>query len=98
MLKDTAPGKGRHDRKLEAHQKARYHLRRGMATVALKAKVEGKPEVDCVGRPLLYANEMAERHGVNTLARWARGAKTVAIIGGIDFCSKCKRIEDFCKC
>ena len=48
-------------------------MRAGIARVALKAKLTGKPEVDFVGKPLVYANEMAERHSLTTIGRWADG-------------------------
>ena len=90
--------KGRHDRHTRQHQQARYHLRQGMAKVALKAKVEGRPEVDCVGRPLLHANEMAERHNMKTLQKWADGRSTSVIVGGMDFCAGCHCVPEACRC
>ena len=100
MLKDPNPyyKTGRHNKLNQQHTKARYHLRSGMARVALEAKVTGKPAEDSVGRPLLYANELAERHGAGQLERWANGNKTVAVIGGMDFCESCHRVPEYCKC
>ena len=91
--------RGRYDRHTAQHQRARYHLRAGMARVALEAKVIGKPAEDSVGRPLLYANEMSQRHGVNTLQRWADGRSTATVlVSGMAFCSRCKRVPTACRC
>lgn len=102
---DTNPygRKGRHHRLNQQHTKARYHLRAGMSKVALQAKLEGKPAEDSVGRPLLYANELAERHGAAQLARWAKGGDTtttvVGLFGGMDFrCPACHRLTKTCRC
>ena len=103
MLKDTNPyGKmGRHNKLNQQHQKSRFHLRAGIARVALEAKVTGKPAEDSVGRPLLYANEMSQRHSASTLEKWANGGDrslSSAMVGGMDFCSRCKRLPDYCRC
>ena len=90
--------RGRHDRHTQQHQGARYHLRRGMATVALQAKVDGRAPVDCVGTPLQYATEMMERHSVQTLSKWSRGATTTAVAGGMAFCARCERVPEACRC
>ena len=71
--------KGRHDTHTKTHQAARYHLRAGMAKVALQAKAEGRPAVDSRGTPLRYANEMAQRHNTKTLARWAANRRKTLI-------------------
>lgn len=90
--------KGRHDGHTRQHQQARRHLKQGMAKVALRARVEGQPATDCVGRPLLYANEMAERHSARTLERWAKGHTILAIGTGMDFCPTCHRVPEHCRC
>ena len=73
--------KGRHDRHTAANQKARFHLRGGMARMALEAKRSGKPVEDSVGRPLAYCNEMADRHGHKTLEKWVRASDRPAMVG-----------------
>ncbi len=90
--------KGRHCRHTAAEQASRYNLRQGMAKVALQAKRSGKPELDCVGRPLRYANEMAQQCGTKTIEKWARGSHTVAMSGGMDFCPDCKCVPEHCDC
>ena len=55
---------------MKKEDEARYHLRAGMATVALQAKIEGKPAVDAAGRPLKYANRLANGVGMAELERW----------------------------
>lgn len=65
--------RGRHDQHTQLHQESRYWLRQGMARVALRTKLSGKPEVDARGTPLKYSNEMAERHSTTTIQRWADG-------------------------
>lgn len=90
--------RGRHDRHTQQHQRARYHLRTGMAKVALEAKVNGTAPVDSVGTPLHYASEMMERHSTTTLVRWARGVKTVTSVGGMAFCKTCQRVPKACRC
>ena len=90
--------KGRHCRHTAAEQASRYNLRQGMAKVALEAKVSGKPELDCAGRPLLYANQMARQCGQRTIEKWARGVKPVAVVGGMDFCPSCHKVPEFCDC
>lgn len=57
---------------------SRRHLRAGMAKVALQAKMNGRPEVDCRGTPLKYANRMADGHGAGTLERWSKGQNASA--------------------
>lgn len=100
MLKDTNPyaKHGRHDRRNQRHEQGRYHLREGMAKVALATKVTGKTAVDAVGRPLLYSNEMAERHSAGQLESWARGARVVGGFSGMDFCTQCHRVPHACRC
>ena len=56
---------------LKADTESRLMMRAGMARTALRARYTGAKEVDCQGRPLRYANEMANRHGYKTLERWA---------------------------
>ena len=90
--------KGRHNAHTRAHQQARWHLRQGIATCALKTKVDGELEVDCVGRPLQFSNEMAERHSIKTLQKWADGRRTVALSEGMDFCARCQRVPRACRC
>lgn len=84
--------RGRHDRHTEAHQQARYHLRQGMAKVALRAKRSGQPVVDCAGRPLLYANRVSEQVGTATIERWAKGWGAKAAPGKPTqvWCAPCK--------
>ena len=89
---------GRHDGHTRAHQHARYRLRGGIARMAIQAKVEGKPVEDSVGRPMKYCNEMADRHGLKTLEKWARGATMSALAAGMDFCSRCHRVPEACRC
>ena len=100
LLKDPNPyGKqGRHHRLNQQHTAARYHLRAGIARVALEAKVTGKPAEDSVGRPLLYSNEMAQRHSASQLERWADGPSPMALSSGMDFCSRCHRVPEACRC
>ena len=103
MLKDPNPyGKqGRHHKLNQQHTASRYHLRAGIARVALEAKVTGKPAEDSVGRPLLYANEMSQRHSASTLEHWANGgdqSRSSAMVGGMDFCSRCHRVPEACRC
>ena len=90
--------RGRHDRHTARHQASRYHLRQGMAKLALKTKVDGQPMVDTAGRPFLYCNEMAERHNTKTIEKWARGVKTLAVQGGMEFCPQCHRVPKACRC
>lgn len=90
--------KGRHHRLAQQHTESRYWLRQGMAKVALEAKVTGKPAEDSVGRPLLYANEMAQRHSTSQIQRWAKGYRKVSGFAGMDFCPFCHRIEEACRC
>lgn len=71
----------RHNRHTTQHQQARYHLRGGIALAARKAKVTGKPATDSVGRPLLYANEMSERHNLKTIEKWVRASDRPAMLG-----------------
>ena len=99
-MKDPNPyGKaGRHHKLNQQHTAARYHLRAGIARVALEAKVTGKPAEDSVGRPLLYANEMAQRHSAGQLERWANGHRKVLGIGGMEFCKRCHRVPRYCRC
>ena len=61
---------------LKADTESRLQMRAGMARTALRAKYTGAPEVDCQGRKLKFANEMAERHGTHTLQRWAHKQRT----------------------
>lgn len=82
---------GRHDRHTAQHQQARRHLRQGIATVALQAKLSGGPELDCVGRPLQYANEMAERHSIGQIERWAKGWSLTAGKPSKRWCQTCRR-------
>jgi|SRR3990167_638966 len=89
---------GRHHRLNHQHTAARYHLRAGIARVALEAKVSGKPAEDSVGRPLLYSNEMAQRHSASTLERWADGHSTTGAFEGMAFCRRCKRVPEACWC
>mgnify|MGYP001616136746 CR=1 FL=1 len=100
MLKDTNPhgAKGRHHRLNQQHQSSRRHLRAGMARVALESRVTGKPAEDSVGRPLLYANEMAQRHNAGTLEKWAEGRSTQGAFGGMDFCARCHKVPSMCRC
>lgn len=99
-MRDTNPyaSKGRHHRLNQQHEAARYHLRGGMARVALEARVTGKPAEDSVGRPLLYANEMAQRHNAGTLEKWAAGRSTRGAFQGMMFCRRCKRVPQACQC
>ena len=90
--------KGRHNSHTQQHQQARYHLRQGIAKEALVTKVTGKPAVDSVGRPLLYSNEMAERHNAGTLEKWARGYRATSVVSGMAFCRRCHRIPEACRC
>lgn len=52
-----------------------------MARVAMLSKLSGKPEVDAVGRPLKYSNEMNERHSISTLEQWSKGRSVKSVIG-----------------
>ena len=90
--------KGRHDAHTRQNQKARYHLRAGIAKVALEAKRDGKPAEDCVGRPLQFANEMAERHNTKQLVQWSKGYKPAGFVGGMEFCPTCHKVPKFCEC
>lgn len=82
---------GRHDAHTRANQQARRHLRAGMAKCAIRSKVSGRPEVDCVGRPLLYSNEMSERHSLPTLERWAKGYSAIVVGKPTQrWCPRCK--------
>ena len=90
--------KGRHDSHTRAHQSSRYHLRAGIAKVALEAKRDGKPVEDCVGRPLQFANEMAERHNTKTLVKWSKGYKKVVVSSGMEFCPDCHKVPAACVC
>lgn len=77
----------------------RYHLRRGIAKVALQAKVTGQTEVDCVGRPLLHANNMANQVGINQISKWARGVNSTAVaVSGMEFCKVCHCVPEYCNC
>ena len=64
---------GRHDRRTQAMDEGRRHLRRGIARCAQQVQATGAPQVDCVGRPMRYSNEMAERHSPSQVDRLARG-------------------------
>ncbi len=90
--------RGRHDSHTRAHQESRYHLRQGIAICAEQIKATGEKQVDCVGRPMQYSNEMAERHGMKTVAKWARGARMTAVMGGMDFCHDCHKVPEHCTC
>ena len=101
-LKDPNPyGKqGRHHKLNQQHTAARYHLRAGIARVALEAKVTGKPAEDSVGRPMLYSNEMAQRHSASQLEKWADDRRSsTAVFSGMEFrCPQCKRSTKQCRC
>lgn len=87
------------NKRKEAMTEGRYHLRRGIAKVALQAKVTGQTEVDCVGRPLLHANNMVEQVGINQISKWARGVHSTAIaVSGMEFCPDCKCVPEYCTC
>ena len=72
--------KGRHDAHRRKEDESRYWLRAGMARVALKAKIEGRPEVDARGAPLYYSNRMAQGHSASTLEKWANGKRTTVVV------------------
>ena len=55
---------------LKADTDSRLQMRAGIAKVALRSKATGAQEVDCVGRPLRYANQAA-RLSHKTLESWA---------------------------
>lgn len=96
--------RGRHDRHTDAHQASRRALRKGMAYVALQQRVTGKTATDGTGRPLQYADEMAQRHNTRTLDRWAKGwsanGGNAFIVGGrpmpspghCERCFQCKTV------
>jgi len=89
---------GRHDAHTRAHQAARYRLRKGMAEVALQHKTGKRPAADHRGVSLKYATEMAERHSIHTLSRWAAGSSTTVVGSGMDFCPVCHRVPEVCQC
>ncbi len=68
---------GRLDKRRIQEDKDRYHLAAGMAKVALKAKLEGRPEVDARGVPLFYANRMASGMSGRELERISKQKKRV---------------------
>lgn len=72
----------RHSPRMKREDEDRYRLRQGIAKFAIRSRVTGLPEVDAVGRPLKYCNEMEERHSLHTLTQWAKGRSTMAVIGG----------------
>lgn len=82
--------KGR-DAHTRQHQAARFHLRQGMARVALDHKLGIRTAHDFTGQPL-KAMEMAERHSVSTLQRWAHGYAAKAAPGQPSqvYCERCK--------
>ena len=90
---------GPHHRLNQQHTESRYWLRQGMAKVALEAKVTGKPAEDSVGRPLKYANELAERHSTSQIQRWAKDHRPVGGFAGMEFrCARCHHLKRRGKC
>jgi len=69
-----------------------------MAEVALQHKTGKRPATDHRGVPLTHATEMAERHSINTLSKWADGSSTTVVGSGMDFCPVCHRVPEVCQC
>lgn len=79
-----------HDAHTQQYQDARYRLRKGMAKVALREKLGIRRAVDSRGQPM-RAQEMAERHSLTTLERWARGWSGDRMKPTKVWCQVCKR-------
>lgn len=82
LIKKGKTIKSRNSQRTRMEDEARYHLRGGIASMAMKTKVTGKPEIDCRGTPLKYSNEMAERHSISQVERWMKGERKIISIPG----------------
>ena len=84
--------KGRHDKHRQLDDQCRWRLRKGMAKVALSEQITGKPAVDSYGHPL-RAHEMAQRHSMTQVERWARGWSGAVILKPSSrWCPTCKKL------
>lgn len=70
----------------------RRRLRAGCAKAALDIKRRGW---DGTG---LRASAMAEGHSERTLERWAEQRGAVVMSSGMDFCRRCHKVPEACRC
>ena len=72
-------GYSRTDKRVREEDASRRYLRAGIAKIALRHKRE-RPALDSHGHPLVYAQEMANRHSERTLERWADKSRCRTIV------------------